>query len=104
MKRLLIAIGLALATLTVAHAKEEKAATPQQERMRQCNQQAAEKGLKGEERKQFMSQCLKSEGGVASKARTPQQERMASCSREAKEKGLKGEERKQFMSQCLKKK
>ena len=31
----------------------------QQERMKQCNMQAEEKKLKGDERKKFMSGCLK---------------------------------------------
>jgi hypothetical protein len=31
----------------------------QQERMKECNMQAADKGLKGDERKKFMSSCLK---------------------------------------------
>jgi hypothetical protein len=34
--------------------------TAQQERMRGCNKQASDKKLKGDERKKFMSECLKS--------------------------------------------
>ncbi|MEO1767060.1 PsiF family protein [Thiobacter aerophilum] len=103
MKKILLALTLALTTLSVAHAREEKAPTPQQERMRHCNEEAGKQGLKGDERKSFMSQCLKG-GSQPAAARTEQQQRMADCNREAKEKGLKGEERKKFMSQCLKKK
>jgi hypothetical protein len=102
MKRLLLALTLALATLPAAHAKEEKAPTPQQERMRHCNEEARKQGLMGDERKQFMRQCLKG-GGEAGKARTEQQQRMADCSRQAKEQNLKGDARRKFMSQCLKK-
>lgn len=102
MKKILIALTLALATVSAAHAREEKAPTPQQERMRHCNEEAGKQGLKGDARKEFMSQCLKG-GAEPAKARTEQQQRMADCSREAKEKGLKGDERKKFMSQCLKK-
>ncbi|MBV8211588.1 MAG: hypothetical protein JO133_16150, partial [Burkholderiaceae bacterium] len=40
-------------------AAEQKAKTSQQEKMKACNRQAAEKVLKGDERKKFMSQCLK---------------------------------------------
>ena len=32
---------------------------PQQSKMRACNKEAKEKKLKGEERKKFMSACLK---------------------------------------------
>jgi hypothetical protein len=34
--------------------------TAQQERMKSCNAQAGKKALKGDERKAFMSDCLKS--------------------------------------------
>ena len=40
------------------HATETKAATPQ-ERMKQCNADAATKKLAGDARKTFMSSCLK---------------------------------------------
>ncbi|HET9272908.1 MAG TPA: PsiF family protein [Methyloceanibacter sp.] len=33
--------------------------TAQQERMKSCNAQASKKELKGDERKAFMSKCLK---------------------------------------------
>lgn len=36
-----------------------KELTPQQQRMSFCSKDAKAKGLKGEERKKFMSQCLK---------------------------------------------
>jgi hypothetical protein len=40
--------------------KEQTAAQKkQQERMKECNAQAADKGLKGDDRKKFMSSCLK---------------------------------------------
>jgi hypothetical protein len=35
-----------------------KKATPQQEKMKACNKEAADKQLKGDERKTFMSSCL----------------------------------------------
>jgi hypothetical protein len=57
MKKLLIALSLALAA-TGAYAKDEKAATPQQSRMADCNKEAKDKALKGDERKAFMKGCL----------------------------------------------
>ncbi|MBV8210716.1 MAG: hypothetical protein JO133_11715 [Burkholderiaceae bacterium] len=55
--RILIAAMLAAPLCTFA--AEQKAKTSQQEKMKACNRQAAEKVLKGDERKKFMSQCLK---------------------------------------------
>ena len=60
------------------------------------NAEAGDK--KGDERKAFMSQCLK--GGAAMPM--TQQEKMKKCNAEASAKALKGDERKAFMSTCLK--
>nr|WP_240147851.1 PsiF family protein [Luteibacter yeojuensis] len=74
----------------------KKDLTPQQQRMSTCNAQAS--GKTGDERKAFMSSCLKGE----QPAKTSQQEKMKSCNKDASAKGLKGDERKSFMSSCLK--
>ncbi|MBI5751471.1 MAG: hypothetical protein HZA59_04910 [Hydrogenophilales bacterium] len=105
MKKLLIALSLALAA-TGAYAKDEKAATPQQSRMADCNKEAKAKDMKGDERKAFMKSCLSGKPAEAQKPAeakkemTPQQMKMANCNKEAK--GMKGDERKKFMSGCLK--
>ncbi|GAB1394648.1 PsiF family protein [Rhodocyclaceae bacterium] len=79
---------------------EDKPATPQQQRMRDCNKDAA--GMKGDERKGFMKQCLGGKQAAAKDARSVQQEKMKTCNANAATKGLKGPERKAFMSDCLK--
>lgn len=107
MNKILLALCLTFAASSLTYAKEEPAPTPQQERMRACNKEAGDKSLKGDERKKFMSQCLKGEAAAAAPAKkepTPQQQRMADCNKEAKEKNMAGAERKKFMSECLKKK
>ncbi|KDN99604.1 MULTISPECIES: PsiF family protein [Pseudomonas] len=73
------------------------AATAQQEKMKTCNADATTKALKGDERKAFMSDCLKAKPAT-------QQEKMKTCNADATTKALKGDERKAFMSDCLKKK
>jgi hypothetical protein len=37
----------------------EENMTPQQARMKDCNKQASDKKMKGDDRKNFMSACLK---------------------------------------------
>lgn len=98
MKRFAAVLALCLALSPAAFAKGA-----QQEKMKQCNADAKTKALKGDERKQFMSQCL-SAGGAAPTERklSPQQEKMKQCNADAKTKALKGKERKAFMSSCLK--
>ncbi|MCQ6255723.1 PsiF family protein [Pseudomonas sp. Q11] len=76
------------------------AATAQQNKMTTCNADATAKALKGDERKAFMSNCLKASPAAAS---TPQ-ERMKTCNATATTQALKGDARKAFMSECLKKK
>jgi hypothetical protein len=118
MKSLITTLLCALFAVSTAYAAEKGDAKPavekqakdvkkepsaaqkqQQERMKSCNKDAGEKKLKGEERKKFMSSCLK---GESSAKNTPQQDKMKSCNKEAADKKLAGDERKKFMSTCLK--
>lgn len=70
MKKILIFACAFLFVATVVFAapaanEEKKAASPaqtaQQEKMKSCNAEAKTKNLKGDERKKFMSDCLKAE-------------------------------------------
>ncbi|WP_435929241.1 PsiF family protein [Dryocola sp. BD613] len=82
----------------------DRAMTPQQQRMTSCNQQATSQTLKGDERKLYMSNCLKnSKSAPGEKSLTPQQQKMKSCNARAGKQTLSGEARKTFMSNCLKK-
>lgn len=113
MKKLiaLVCLGLAFAVSAPAFAGA------QQEKMKGCNAEA--KGMKGDERKAFMSKCLKKDyvlksaapakaeakpaaSAAAPTAKAKQQDKMKSCNADAKAKALKGDERKKFMSSCLK--
>ena len=77
----------------------------QQEKMTACNAKAT--GKTGDDRKAFMSNCLKADSTTAASA-TPaapakpmtQQEKMTACNAQAT--GKTGDDRKAFMSQCLK--
>jgi psiF repeat-containing protein len=102
--RLLIATLCLAFAATGAFAQDKKEPTAaqkkQQERMKACNDKAGDK--KGEERKKFMSACLKGEAAGASAAQKERQSRMKDCNKQASDKKLKGDERKKFMSACLK--
>ncbi|MDH0865550.1 PsiF family protein [Mitsuaria sp. GD03876] len=93
---------LALASLG-AHAADEakKAPTAQQQRMKTCNADA--KGKSGDERKAFMSSCLKGETAAASApAMTEQQTKMKTCNADYKASGKSGKaEHDKFMKACL---
>lgn len=93
MKKLVLAVAVSLFS---ASALVAQAATPQQEKMKACNEQAGDK--KGDERKAFMKSCLSAK--PADDKRASQQEKMKACNKQAGDK--KGDERKKFMSECLK--
>jgi hypothetical protein len=90
---------LACATILVPAQAADKPLTAQQQRMKSCNSEASGQQLKGDARRQFMSQCLKGES--SGPERTAQQEKMATCNREATAKHMKGDDRRSFMSRCL---
>jgi hypothetical protein len=64
--------------------------------MSSYSQEAKTKGLKGDERQTFMSNCLKADGAPPANS---QQEKMKDCNKQAA--GKKGNDRQGFMSQCL---
>ncbi len=103
MKVMIVLAAFVLSTgVAFAADQEKKAPSPaqlaQQEKMKTCNADAGKKGLKGDERKKFMSECLSSKTAASA----TQQDKMKSCNAEAGKKELKGDERKKFMSECLK--
>jgi len=67
--------------------------------MKDCNKQASDKQLKGDDRKKFMSECLS--GSPTTTASNSQQQKMKDCNAQANAKNLKGDDRKTFMSSCL---
>jgi hypothetical protein len=95
MQKLLTTIAFGL-LLGLSHAQAADAPgegrTAQQNKMATCNKEAGDK--KGDERKKFMSDCLKAKP-------VSQQDKMKACNKDAT--GMKGDERKKFMSECLKK-
>jgi hypothetical protein len=96
MSKLWPALALGLFVSAGALAQQDRP-TPQQQRMKDCNAQAGKQNLKGDERKSYMSSCLKGDKPQL----TAQQEKMKSCNRQAGDDKLKGDERRKFMSQCL---
>lgn len=111
-----LALGISL-SLGAAHAADTPASAPakaasaapatsapqgkgphgQQNKMKSCNQDAGEK--KGDERKDFMKECLKKDGPPPADAKPTQQNKMKMCNQEAGDK--KGDDRKAFMKECL---
>ena len=110
MRKIALALCLMFACTPFAMAQDKKEAKKeptaaqkrQQERMRDCNDQAGAKKMEGDERKKFMSACLKGGSTKKGEKMTEQQARMKDCNRQAADKKMKGDDRKKFMSACLK--
>jgi hypothetical protein len=96
MNRMLQVPALTVAALLLL-APQAGALTSQQQRMKDCNAQAASK--KGAERQKFMKTCLSGEANA--EQHETQQEKMKACNVEASGKKLKGADRQKFMSTCL---
>ena len=111
MRKLAVAVCLLFAFSPLASAQDKKdtpkkepsaAQKKQQERMKDCNEQAGAKKMEGDARKKFMSSCLKGETDKKGEKMSAQQERMKSCNKQASDQKMKGDDRKKFMSDCLK--
>ena len=106
MRKLALAVCLAFAFSPSAFAQDKKQPTAaqkkQQERMKDCNEQAGAKKMEGDARKGFMTSCLKGETDKKGEKMTEQQSRMKVCNKQASDQKMKGDDRKKFMKDCLK--
>ncbi len=125
MKRILSTVVVTVAACALL--PTQAWANPQHERMKRCSQEAKSQALKGDERKQFMSTCLRGKheaaapaaaapaanvtvGAAAGAAPAVQaradlaapRDRSKECNQAATEQSLTGEKRKTFISECLK--
>ncbi len=82
----------------------DKAPTPQQNKMTTCQKDAGAKMLEGKERQAYVNECLKAKPAAAPApdpaASQTQGQKLGACSKEAATKGLKGDERKAYLSEC----
>jgi hypothetical protein len=107
---LLLAACAAIACLAVLPLRAEEPAakaSTQRDKFAACAHES--KGLKGEERRDFMSDCLKGHGhdGAIHEARDTMlgdaaEEGRAHCNEEADRRKLHGDERRAFIGACVK--
>ena len=103
---LLYGMGLAL---TAGHAAAQDrqagaASTSQQDKMKACNDLADKKGLKGDDRRNFLQSCTgKTTTNVQPLNDASQRDKMNACKNLADRKNLKGEDRRSFIKDCMNK-
>jgi len=94
------AIVLSLSVAPLRAAEGESHTTPQREKFAACAHEA--QGLKGDERREFMSECLrKHPEGAKQAVATESGGRLAPCNAEADRLKLHGDERRAFLGTCL---
>lgn len=100
MKSLIIAVSavFALSLATGATAADEKKPTAQQSKMKTCNKDAGDKKLKGDERKKFMSECLKGDAAPAAAATADTGCEAKALSKDGKK--LAGAAKEAFVKKC----
>lgn len=78
-----------------------KKLTPQQEKMKNCNKDAKDKQLKGDDRKQFMKSCLSGKAAPApAAAAAPEKAAAPDCAAQATSKKLAGAAKASFLKKC----
>jgi psiF repeat len=95
-----LAIAFALPVMSPEPAAAQQQATPQQQRMKDCNAIAGRRNLAGDARKDFMSECLS--GSSSGATGNSQQDKMKACNAKASDQKLTGDVRQRYMSNCLK--
>lgn len=95
-----------IAMLTAAHPGKQGASTSsasQQDKVKACNDMADKKGLKGDDRKNFLQTCISKTTDTTPVSEKSQKEKMDACKDLADKKNLKGEDRRTFLKDCMNK-
>jgi len=94
---LLLAMGVGLPARAAADQ-----GSSQQDKVKACNSSADSKGLKGDDRKNFMQDCL-SKAGNQQLNDMSQKDKMNVCKNLADKKNLSGSDRRSFIKDCMNK-
>jgi hypothetical protein len=97
-----ILLSLAMSLGLPAGAEADKQGASQQDKMKACNNVADNRGLKGDDRKNFMQDCL-SKAGSQPLSDMSQKDKLNVCKNLADRKNLKGEDRRSFLKDCMNK-
>jgi hypothetical protein len=92
------AMSVGLPTRAAAY----KQSPSQQDKMKACNNLADNKGLKGDDRKNFTQDCL-SKAGSPQLNDMSQKDKVNACKNLADRKKLTGEDRRSFLKDCMNK-
>lgn len=103
------AILLVLASSTLLSANPSAAqnkqgtSASQEDKVKACNDLADKRGLKGDDRKTFLKDCLNRTSNTQSLDDVTQRDKLNACNNLADRKNLKGQDRRSFLKDCMNK-
>src|SRR5690349_3956181 len=84
-------------------AAQDKAGASQQDKAKACNDLADKKGLRGDDRKNFMQSCLSKAADTQPLSDMSQKDKMDTCKNLADKRNLTGADRRSFIKDCMNK-
>jgi hypothetical protein len=84
-------------------AAQDKQGPSQQDKMKACNNMADKKGLTGNDRKNFMQDCVSKATSNQPLNDVSQKDKMNVCKNLADKKSLQGSDRRSFIKDCMNK-
>ena len=88
---------------TAAQNRETGSSMSQQDKAKACNDLAEKKGLKGNDRRDFLQNCLSKTSGAQSIGDMSQRDKLNACKNVADRRNLQGEDRRSFLKDCMNK-
>ena len=79
------------------------ASASQQDKLKTCNNLADKKGLKRDDRKNFLQNCMSKTTDVQPLSDASQKDKLDACRNLADKKNLKGDDRRSFLKDCMNK-
>jgi psiF repeat len=95
-------LSLAMRVGLPARAAADNQGSSQPDKVKACNSAADSKGLKGDDRKNFIQDCL-SKAGNQQLNEMSQKDKLNTCKNLADRKNLQGDDRRSFLKDCMKK-
>ena len=100
---LLLLLGPGFSGRAGAAPSGQASSASQQDKLKSCNSLADKKGLKAEDRKNFMQDCMNKVSNAQPLSEASQKDKMNACKNLADKRNLKGEDRRSFIKDCMNK-
>ena len=98
---LFLAASLISTTAAKTPSYPQSTGASSQDKAKACNDAADKKGLKDQDRKTFMQNCLNKAANSGSGGNVSQQDKATACNNLADKKGVTGADRRSFIKDCM---